>query len=184
MIVYCQAHGGSHYLRSINRALTDTHIKTVMCKPRRDFPLDGSIALVRDPRDRIISQYRYWEKRNSGKALGLSGGIDEKISAMLTTKDGKEPRKTYAEATEYFINIIKNCNIIHFENLVRGGPYMQHFLELLGSSDNADDVYAKAFGNSRTYTGNFSDHKNWYGQKCYAYWEENKHLLEALGYND
>lgn len=191
-------HGGSHLIRPIVSRLGASRI----IEPGNfGHPVDRAkgpvIVFLRDPRDRMVSTYRWWlTKPRKAEQLEDAGSTpDEQIAWLLSVGGDKVnrignplPGKRFVEEMLTWAMIwcpYRGSLIVRFEDLrTSGAREIDRIADHLHVKCDTQAVFDEVYGRGRTYTGRHSDWREYFGPAATAAW--NRHhgprLLEIMGY--
>jgi hypothetical protein len=198
-LIAAMRHGGHHLINPLVKKLgvaglsADKQIGLLV-------PDDKLIVFMRDSRNTITSAFR-WKLRQCGRTDAPLPGYDEEIAERLgivatrkkaskylpgsTGKTGIETRIIYWSHYLQFPNKL----VVRFEDLTSETPKVQRrtliaIKDYLGSDGDPEAIFATYYRKSTTYSGKFTDWRQWWGPKARASFAHNKgnQLLGILGY--
>lgn len=179
-------HGGSHLIRPIVAGLGFKIVEPGNFGAPLNQAIGPVIVFVRDPRDRMVSTYRWWmtKPRKAAQLETAAGTTDEQIAYLLNDQRFLRDMLEWARIWCRWGGALR----VSFENMRENGTAeIARIAEHLGKSrDYQRDaaLFEEVYGKGRTYTGRHSDWQQTFGPKSNGIWAENggPELLELMGY--
>lgn len=187
-------HGGAHLIKPFVKMTTlRGSFGTKGMTSLEAEPQGRLLVFIRDPRNRIVSTYR-WTKQHNGKKISKltraagEDSDDARIAALMTRRDEDglslmQFMHVWAERWCWWPGAL----VVTFEGFADPGSgpnEAKRIARFLGADENhALDVYSKHIGHG-TFTGRHSQWKEWFGPRAKKAWKENngKLLLGTMGY--
>lgn len=179
--IFCLRHGGTHLIKPLVKRLVK--LPTVdlgkLPEPEAHVPLGPVVIGLRDPRNVIVAS-RKWELRRADQSIDPGPQHDAAIAVLI--------RREMAIMLRYVLASISRPGVVtRFEDLVApDGPIeAERVGRELGCPDGAGAAaLAAVLGTGHTFTGQYSDHRQWFGPKAKAAWDETggRRLLTTMGY--
>ena len=191
--VAAMRHSGTHLITPIVRFLTG---KTVY-SPKGDsslicIPSPVVIVFVRDPRNWLIAAYRYkhprtpWPSQEFDEAAHREGrALDKKLAAFIP------PYVEFARKWAARWMGWPGSLGVRFEHLTGDADRaiaeirrIQTFLGEPAAAASAEDVYARVYKQSGTFSGRHSRYQEWFGPETMAVWKRHggDRIAEMMGY--
>lgn len=191
-------HGGTHLINPLVKKLggrgcsADKQIGLLV-------PKGKLIVFTRDSRNTITSAFR-WKLRQCGRPDVPMPEYDEEIAERLGRRNHKKKNKympdhmastgieTRMAYWKHYLGFEEKLRV-RFEDLTSQTPKVQKrtlmaIKDYLGSDEDPEAILATFYRKSVTYSGKFTDWRQWWGPKARAEFVRNKgnQLLEILGY--
>lgn len=183
-ILCMMRHGGTHLVKPVLK-YTIGSSKGGKGPTLLKLPTDGRVIVcTRDPRNRIISAFRYKQFRITGKPNGED--VDDLLAQYMTARGIIGFMHEWADRWMG----LSNAHYIRFEDFHDEHSVIQAVSGAAayeGISVTEDDIRAawkKFYKNSPTYTGRHSRWQDWFGPRCALAWEEGNGglLTKKMGY--
>jgi hypothetical protein len=191
-------HGGTHLINPLVKKLggrgcsADKQIGLLV-------PQNKLIVFTRDSRNTITSAFR-WKLRQCGRPDIPMPEYDEEIAKRLGTRNRKKKNKympDHATSTgietrmaywKHYLSF-ENKLLVRFERITSDDNKTRKrtllsIKDYLESTEDPEAVLATFYKNSFTYSGRFTDWREWWGPKAIESFHHNKgnELLKVLGY--
>jgi hypothetical protein len=175
-------HGGSHLIRPIVDKFGFDIIEPGNFKAPLDQAIGPVIVFLRDPRNRMGATLRWWANRGKLRSSVSNAVADDQMTFLLRDKGFLEEMLRWARV---WCNWPSPKIIVRFESV--NYDVMRSLSSHLGlSEDNERDrrILIEVYGNSRTFTGNHTNWRDYFGPNSLAYWNKNGgiELLKLMGY--
>lgn len=175
-------HGGTHLIQPLIRHMTDAAVAAPKGDTALNFiPAKKIVVFTRDPRNRIVSHFRY--KHSTAK--GEAATYDAQLAAFMgRVKHGVTAIDHMAAWSAKWIGY-PGSHLMRFETLMADQlgetERLRAYLEAPGSAEAACEY---TFGKSGTWTGRHSDWREWFGPASVEAWEAGggRKLLKLMGY--
>jgi hypothetical protein len=178
-------HGGSHLILPLAKQLSPLPIVDAeKLKTFHPNPKGQTILFWRDPRNRIVSTYR-WIVRNKPKKLRKLAGFsdDERIASLIRRREHKTRQPAHRGLS--FLQAMRStydrwsaepgAHIFRFESMIdpEDGPAEACVLALALDSqhENPEALWHEIIGSGSTFTGSHSDWRDWFGPMATEAWE-------------
>lgn len=147
-------------------------------------PTGKVVVCTRDPRNRIISSFRY--KQYRGGLSPVTGDVDALLAEYMVEKRIIEFMHEWADRWMRW----PDAHYIRFEDFLKEDSVVRAVLGVAqydGTETTEDairEVWRKFYKNSPTYTGRHSRWQDWFGIKSREVWKERsgKLLVKKMGY--
>lgn len=177
-------HGGTHLIQPLIRELTQKSVhvpkgqNAIDCRPGKKL-----VIFLRDPRNRLVSQLRYKNRRMEPGELA-----DDRLASLMVREKFGTTTMEYmhvwaAKWAQYQGGHLQ----MRFEDLMSDPLYaaecMAIYLDVPGG-ENATKAVEYTIGKSGTFTGRHSKWTEWFGPKATKAWRrtDGPRLLELMGY--
>lgn len=180
-------HGGTHLIQPIIRHLTGKPVAAPKGPMALEFePGPRLVVFLRDPRNRLISNFRFKAGGGAGAKAAKSGSDEDIAAFMLRAKHGRTPVAFMQAWADRWVKW-PGALIVRFEDLVVRDQGITEAWRIKAHLDAPGDptaAYEYSFGQSGTWTGKHSDWREWFGPKSRAAWEDQggAKLLTTMGY--
>lgn len=192
-------HGGTHLIIPVIKAFTDLPtVEPGKLTYLEHEPKGPVVIFWRDPRNRIVSGYRWTCKRGGSRYRAIKGETpDDEIAAYMQWRKTHRPWRpvrfdtgmTMMDKMLTFVRYWANREgalKASFERLANGdsGPdEAKRIADYLGG-ENPGEAFKRIYRSGPTYTGKHSDWREWFGPKSLEAWEANggPELLDLMGY--
>lgn len=178
--IFCLRHGGTHLIKPLVKRLANLPMVDVGKRDMSDHvPIGPVVVAFRDPRNVMVAM-RKWELRRAGKSIVPDRSHDKAISRLIGN---------HMEFMTKGVNAWVDRPAIRttFEALT--GLFGDHEANRIGcelgcAHGAGADALTVVWGTGHTYTGEFSDHRKWFGPLSIAAWDHNggAALLAKMGY--
>lgn len=179
-------HGGSHLIRPIVANLGFDIIEPGNFGAPLDKSVGPVIVFLRDPRDRMASTLRWWLEKPRKASLFPSNDSTSKDGQMLFLLDDQGFLVEMLEWANIWCNWSETIPYrVHFETIsykIVGG--IANHLRLPQNPDRDKKIFSDVYQHSRTYTGNHSKWREYFGPMSLEFWNKNggEDLLGMMGY--
>lgn len=194
--VICFRHGGTHLIFPFIQQMSTLPIVEAGKLHELAHTPDGPVVVIwRDPRNRIVSTYRWNLKRRPDRVKRWGATDDERLAALISKPDMPNlPRMKEAQGVSYTVAMrkfvghwMKYGATTTFEALTdphRSSMAAETVAEAVGYWGDAKRALENVMGKSHTYTGKFSDWREWFGPKSIEAWEREggPELCRMMGY--
>ena len=184
-ILAIMRHGGTHLVKPILKQTIgsskggkgDTILK---------FPTGGEVIVcTRDPRNRIVSSFRYKQFR-VGRHPSASDDHDELLSRYMAGTDIVQYMHKWADQWMG----LPNAHYISFEDFLTEDSAVlavsgaAEYTGIEVTEEAIRNLWLMFYRNSPTYTGKHSRWQDWFGTKSRAVWKSHngKLLTKKMGY--
>ncbi len=180
-------HGGTHLIQPIMQALTGAPCKA----PKGDKsltlePAAKVVLFLRDPRNRMISNWRYKAGHHHVADMGAEE-IDERLAKFLVRpKHGVEPIHHMNQWARRWL-AWPGVHLVRFEAMAdrdAGIAEVERLAAYLDAPGEPAAAYDATFGKSVTWTGRHSAWPDWFGPLSTTAWREGggAPLVDLMGY--
>lgn len=150
------------------------------------LPTEGEIIVcTRDPRNRVISSFRYKQYRITGRP-DPRDDVDALLAEYI---ESKQILPFMHEWADRWMNLphahyLKFEDFLHEKTVIRTVLGAASYAGKEVDEDTIRSVWRRFYGNSPTFSGQHSRHQNWFGDKARAAWKEGngKLLAKKMGY--
>lgn len=175
-------HGGTHLIQPLIRHLTDAAVAAPKGRMTLGhIPAPKVVVFTRDPRNRIVSHFRY----KYHKAKGDPGSFDEELAAFIRrVKDGQTNIEFMTAWAKRWVGYPGSL-LMRFETVMADQlAETERLKEYLGAPGDAAAACEYTFGKSGTWTGRHSNWREWFGPRATEAWEADggRKCLKAMGY--
>lgn len=179
-------HGGSHLIRPIVAGLGFQIIEPGNFGAGLDEARGPVIVFVRDPRDRMVSTYRWWmqKPRKAGQLETAADTTDGQIAWLLSEQGFLAEMLEWARIWCSWPDRLT----ARFEGFRADGcaevTRIAMHLGLVRDYQRDADLFCRVYGHGRTYTGRHSDWRQTFGPLSNEAWAEHggPELLDLMGY--
>lgn len=177
-------HGGSHLIRPIVANLGFDIIEPGNFHAPLDQAVGPTIVFLRDPRNRMAATLRWWRTKPRKNDLLTSNGNtnDEQLVYLLRNQNFLNEMLQWANI---WCNWSPPHLIVRFESMNVGRvKVIAKHLGLSDDKERDERVFNEVYEKGRTYTGNRSNWRDYFGPLSTQYWENNggRDLMNLMGY--
>lgn len=176
-------HGGSHLIRPIVSRMGFEIIEPGNFGAPANRARGPVIVFLRDPRDRMVSTFRWWmnKPRKVEILIGRGDTDDAKLAWLLGDYGFMAEMTGWSQIWCPWPDALT----VRFEDLRTDGPReVMRIAKHFGVGCDAAAVFDAVYAKGRTYTGQHSDWREGFGPLSLATWADHggPELLEIMGY--
>ena len=179
--IFCLRHGGTHLIKPLVKRLVK--LPTVdlgkIPNPEKHVPLGPVVIGLRDPRNVIVAAVK-WHLRRAGEPIEPGPQHDKALAHQMAQMMPYMVR--YVSASIHRPGVVTR-----FEALVApdGPAEAERVARELGCAEgDGAAALAAVLGTGHTFTGSYSDHRQWFGPRANSAWINSGgvRLLNLMGY--
>jgi hypothetical protein len=175
-------HGGSHLIRPIVAKLGFDIVEPGNFGAPLAEAVGPVIVFLRDPRNRMSATLRWWAARGKLHPSVTNAAMDEQMLFLLREKGFLEEMLRWASV---WCNWSPPKTVVRFERMnLASIRLIANRLGLSRDVERDKRIFGEVYGKGRTYTGNHSNWKEYFGPLSMTYWNNSggSELLKLMGY--